>query len=359
FSESHIKNKKYHIEFGYNRRPIRVEKQAVHLADEHQIIPYFYPGKQDTRDINTDKNVTFFNRDLNQEQKRAVRNILIPKSVPYVIFGPPGTGKTVTVVESVLQIWKNDPGARVLICAPSNAAADEVAIRLVDTIPHMDIFRLLGTIYGSHEEKRMQKIRPITNVGEDGVFYMPSMETLLKYRVLLTTIVTAAKLVNGGVPEGHFSYVFIDESGYVTETQTLIPIAGILSNAGTKGKIQGKIVLAGDPRQLGALVHSNFVKHCGYGKSMIERLLDTCEIYSKEGTQSYDARYVTKLVKNYRSHKTILEIPNRLFYDNELIPAGDHFTKFFIGWEHLKNKEFPIIFHHVEGTDSREKDSPR
>ncbi|KAG5876119.1 hypothetical protein JTB14_024493 [Gonioctena quinquepunctata] len=88
---------------------------------------------------------------------------------------------------------------------------------------------------------------------------------------------------------------------------------------------------------------------------MIEKLLDTCEIYSKEGIQSYDAQYVTKLVKNYRSHKTILEIPNRLFYDNELIPAGDHFTKFFIGWEHLKNKEFPIIFHHVEGTDSREK----
>nr|XP_023017495.1 putative helicase mov-10-B.1 [Leptinotarsa decemlineata] len=358
FSQSFIDNKKYFIEFGFNRRSIRVEKQAVHLANEHGIIPYFYPTHPESNQSDYSHDIVFFNRDLNEEQKAAVRNILAPKSVPYIIFGPPGTGKTVTVVESVLQIWKNEPTSRIMVCAPSNAAVNEVAARLVDKIPQMDIFRLLGNIYGHSADKKMDKLKPIINVQADGTFYMPSMDQLLKYRVLVSTIVTAAKIVNGGVPDGHFSYVFIDESGYATETQTLIPIAGILSNAKGKGKVNGKIVLAGDPKQLGPLVHSNFVKYCGYAKSMIERLLDTCDIYARGTDESYDPRFVTKLIKNYRSHKIILDVPNRLFYHNELIAAGDDFTKCFIGWEHLRNENFPVMFQHVEGVDEREKDSP-
>ncbi|KDQ06713.1 hypothetical protein BOTBODRAFT_149590 [Botryobasidium botryosum FD-172 SS1] len=70
----------------------------------------------------------------NPPQLQAVASITSqpPGSVPFVVFGPPGTGKTVTIVEAILQILARNPRARVLACAPSNSAADIMAQRLVE-----------------------------------------------------------------------------------------------------------------------------------------------------------------------------------------------------------------------------------
>nr|CAI5854636.1 unnamed protein product [Callosobruchus analis] len=104
FDESFIAKKKYFIEFGFNRRPIRVEKQAIALANKHKIIPYFYPTSQDM-ESRIPEDLNYFNASLNDEQKIAVKNIMNHDlKAPYLIFGPPGTGKTVTIVEAILQV---------------------------------------------------------------------------------------------------------------------------------------------------------------------------------------------------------------------------------------------------------------
>ncbi|KAM9361320.1 putative helicase mov-10-B.1 [Symphorus nematophorus] len=73
----------------------------------------------------------------------------------------------------------------------------------------------------------------------------------------------------------------------------------------------------------------------------------------------FDTRFVTKLLRNYRSHAAILKIPNELFYDNELQVFADQWDReAYCNWEYLPKKGFPLIFHGVMGKDEREANSP-
>ncbi|CAM9860916.1 unnamed protein product, partial [Discosporangium mesarthrocarpum] len=62
--------------------------------------------------------------------------------VPYIIFGPPGTGKTVTVIEAILQILKRENEVKILACAPSDTAADVIAQRLSQYLSPQELLRL-------------------------------------------------------------------------------------------------------------------------------------------------------------------------------------------------------------------------
>lgn len=85
-----------------------------------------------------------------------------------------------------------------------------------------------------------------------------------------------------------------------------------------KNNVSATIVLAGDPKQLDAVTKSKWAKKLGYETSWLEQLC-TQNLYKRNSeTGRFNEIYITQLVKNYRSHPAILEIPNELFYENKL-----------------------------------------
>lgn len=85
---------------------------------------------------------------------------------------------------------------------------------------------------------------------------------------------------------------------------------------------------------------------------MLERLMNDCSPYKKEDGK-YNPNYITKLLKNYRSHECIFHISNEEFYDSELESCGGDDTRIALNWSKLPNKKFPMIFQEVVGTEQR------
>lgn len=114
-----------------------------------------------------------------------------------------------------------------LICAQSNAACDEITDRLLSTLSEYEMFRMYASSFDKNKLK--PEFIPYCNWTGDA-FHYPSVEFLMKYRVIVCTLCTSGMLTRARIPYSHFSYVFIDECASTHETMTLIPIAGILLN---------------------------------------------------------------------------------------------------------------------------------
>ena len=354
-TDKFIPGSRFDVQFTFNRFPLRTMHRAVEHINVRNFMPIFpinppvKPKKANPASIN------FINRRIaqNLEQSEAVANIVNGDLIgaPYVVFGPPGTGKTVTVVEAMLQLYKTQ-NVKILACAPSNSAADLIALRLLDTVSPTDILRLYAQ---SRDPKKVpQKIKDerVSN------FHRPQCDgnyaEIMKYKVVVTTLVNAGRLLSAGIPKEHFTHLFIDEAGHATEPEAMIPI-GLIDPA------KGKIILAGDPKQLGPVLRSPIALKHGLQLSYLERMMSSPEFprYQPDKKGKYDPRFITKLLNNFRSHESILKLPSELFYANELrVMADKEERNLFCDWEHLSRKKFPIIFHSVIGEDKREGRSP-
>ncbi|KAL2469853.1 putative RNA helicase SDE3 [Abeliophyllum distichum] len=347
FHSSHRESNLYNVQFNYNRISMRRLYQAIEAA-QHLERNFLFPSESSKRRLFQPASLVPISGTLNEEQMRAIKMILACKGgSPYVIHGPPGTGKTLTFVEAILQIYTKRRKSRILVCAPSNSAADHILERLISNkstkIQNTEIFRLNAIT------------RPFDDVNpdhidyclvEDFIFKCPQIRDLLQYRIIISTYTSASLLYTEGIKRGHFSYIFLDEAGQASEPETMVPLSHLCWK-------ETVVVLAGDPLQLGPVIFSKDAETYGLGTSYLERLFD-CKLYG-----SGEENYITKLVRNYRSHPAILHLPSELFYGGELISCYEESMGFSAFRENLlPKKEFPLLFIGIQGCDEREGSNP-
>ncbi|XP_016535601.1 putative helicase mov-10-B.1 isoform X2 [Poecilia formosa] len=349
-----IEGIKFNVEFTFNRLTVRLQHRAAEFARTHKLSSVLFPAAppmpREKPDLPTLK-LFDYQLEKNPEQYQAVQHIVAGSSrpAPYLVFGPPGTGKTVTLVEAIKQIEKTQTFCHILACAPSNSAADLLCSKIREHVDEHKVYR----VYASSRDPKLvpEHLKGCSNLLGDSYIF-PAKEELMEFRIIVTTLLTAGRFVSGDIPPGHFTHIFVDEAGHAVETECLVPLAGLLNTE------TGQLVLAGDPKQLGPILRSPFALKYEMEMSLLERLMTNFPLYRKNDGV-YNNCYVTKLLRNYRSHPAILKIPNELFYEGELQACAEEYSRnFYCRWEYLPKPGFPVIFHGVAGLDARESTSP-
>lgn len=193
---------------------------------------------------NKAKHIEWYDKNLNHYQKEAVRNILLGEArpLPYFIFGPPGTGKTVTLVETILQILTFMPDARILVGTPSNSAADVIAIRLIESgvLKPGDLIRFVAYRCVVEDSLPIQLIPycATADIAAEGTDHT-KMQTTLKngltlgvncsvigrHKITISTCSNLGTFFNMNFPKGHFTHIILDEAGHLLEPEAMIPLS--------------------------------------------------------------------------------------------------------------------------------------
>lgn len=279
------------------------------------------------------------NSKLNYEQKLNVQNCLDEVNFPYtyLIHGPPGTGKTSTLVELIMQFLVL--GKRVLVCSSSNAAVDNLAIRFFENaeenrFPYnkynpvrigsmISVNKKLDKIklsnLGVKEKKKIEdSIRQLNldlnSLNDNPLHYgaknIKIREKQDELKKLLKTIIGESKLTFGTLSSNlkeevlngkQWDVLIIDEASQSKITECLIPL-----------KLCKRVILAGDDKQLPPVFRSyeGFDKklNSDFYKSFFEM------IYNKQ-----KKNLCHPLKVQYRMNQTIMEFSSYKFYDNSLI----------------------------------------
>ncbi|VVC38267.1 Hypothetical protein CINCED_3A020873 [Cinara cedri] len=277
----------------------------------------------------TIKQIKWVNNMLNFEQKSAVINILKGEArpMPYIIYGPPGTGKTITLTESIIQVFKEIPRSKLLICAPTNSAVDILLNKLIDSgLFNSNIMkRLMGYNYYMSSSYNMDydeyyflpELENVTHVAQEQGSKLIRKRDILNLKIVVTTEGTASLLYMMGIKKGTFSHIFIDEAGQSSEPELLLPLSFL------DPRQNGQVVLAGDPKQLGPVVLSKLVNEAGLGQSMLARLVNY-PLYLRDPTafeefNGFNPKVITHLIQNYRSLPEIVNNFSNLFYNKLLV----------------------------------------
>lgn len=259
---------------------------------------------------------------LNHTQQVAVNEVLRAKDVA-IVHGPPGTGKTTTLVEAIYETLRRE--TQVLVCAQSNMAVDWISEKLVDHgVPvlrignptrvndkmlsftyerkfeshpdYTELWSIRNTIRQMRENRKKgdnmhQKIARLRERADE--IEMRINENLFsEARVVACTLVGSA---NKLLVRHRFNTLFIDEAAQALEAACWIAL-----------RRANRIVLAGDHQQLPPTIKCHEAMLGGLGETMMERI-----VRNQPDT-------VTMLKTQYRMNEEIMRFSSRWFYGNQV-----------------------------------------
>lgn len=299
---------------------------------------------------------------LNPTQERAVNEVLWAKDVA-IVHGPPGTGKTTTLVEAINETLMRE--SQVLVCAQSNMAVDWISEKLVDRginvlrigNPTRVNDKMLGFTYErrfeSHPDypqlwairKAIRELRKNRKKGSEN--YHQKMDRLKsraaeieirinselfgEARVIACTLVGSAHRLLEGMK---FGTLFIDEAAQALEAACWIPM-----------KRASRVILAGDHCQLSPTVKSIAALRAGLGKTLMERIAEN------------KPEVVTLLKIQYRMNDEIMRFSSDWFYGGKVESAPQIKYRSVLDYDHpitwidTSNEENQIT---IEGEDAPE-----
>ena len=299
---------------------------------------------------------------LNPTQERAVNEVLWAKDVA-IVHGPPGTGKTTTLVEAINETLMRE--SQVLVCAQSNMAVDWISEKLVDRginvlrigNPTRVNDKMLGFTYErrfeSHPDypqlwairKAIRELRKNRKKGSEN--YHQKMDRLKsraaeieirinselfgEARVIACTLVGSAHRLLEGMK---FGTLFIDEAAQALEAACWIPM-----------RRASRVILAGDHCQLPPTVKSIAALRAGLGKTLMERIAEN------------KPEVVTLLKIQYRMNDEIMRFSSDWFYGGKVESAPQIKYRSVLDYDHpitwidTSNEENQIT---IEGEDAPE-----
>jgi ATP-dependent RNA/DNA helicase IGHMBP2 len=364
-------NINYAIEMVYDERPYAVMKDALKQVMEakHGPIKLLREGirSKDAMSEENDYTVDKKHDHLNPSQHLAMAKSLRAGQFA-IIHGPPGTGKTTTLVSLIEELVKKEK--RVLVCAPSNNATDLLThlldqeglkvlrvgniSRMDDDITHLTIdekarnhseWQRIKKIKIEAEEaqkmanqfkrtfgheQRMERKDMFMEARELRKWARSLEEKLVEdiiigAEVILTTLVGSTNNMLNGLK---FKTVVIDEASQCLEPECWIAML----------KAE-KVILAGDHKQLPPTVKSKAAAQLGLTETLLDRMSDFCQ-------------YSSLLTVQYRMNNDILYFPNQKFYNGKLI---SHDT---VAQRYLPNDTKHLVFIDTAGTGFDEKFNP-